>query len=231
MFFRLRLRQRLRQCEAGQLPAYACEYYRTVAARPAVGTPLSSLRLVVFDTETSGLNPRTDQLLSLGAIALQAHEIILKDSFEAFFPAAAPPQPSSIQVHGILPSDAAQAPSEAQVLEGFLTYLGAAPLVGHHVAFDVRMLEQSMQAHAPRFRLLNHCLDTAHIAKRLELPPHRRHQVNPRDYSLDALCERYDLTPSDRHTAWGDALITAQLLLKLLHQARVRGITRLKDLL
>jgi DNA polymerase-3 subunit epsilon len=81
-------------------------------------------------------------------------------------------------------------------------------------------------------KLPNPMIDTMTLAIRLELGPHAdRSQIHPEDYGLDALCGRYQIITEDRHTASGDAFLTAQLLLKLLKLAQVKGIKNFGQLI
>jgi DNA polymerase-3 subunit epsilon len=78
------------------------------------------------------------------------------------------------------------------------------------------MIERALRRRVPAFRLYNRCIDTAHLAIRCDHPGPSAEMISYASYSLDALAQRFQIRSSDRHTAWGDSLITAQLLLKLL---------------
>ncbi|MCB0644764.1 MAG: hypothetical protein KDC44_24130, partial [Phaeodactylibacter sp.] len=79
-------------------------------------------------------------------------------------------------------------------------------------------------------RLQNRLVDTRDLAIRVEhvIKPDI---VKPGNYTLDSLCRRYQIPMSDRHTAAGDAYITAILLLKMLHRLKKRGIANFGQLL
>ena len=81
-------------------------------------------------------------------------------------------------------------------------------------------------------KIPNPMIDTMSLAIRLEHGPHAdRNQVNPEHYGLDALCDRYGILAEDRHTAAGDAFLTAQLFLKLLKLAASKGIQNYGELI
>ncbi|MEL6624911.1 MAG: 3'-5' exonuclease [Bacteroidota bacterium] len=223
--------QRLKK--AKNLPDAFVAYLKTYDQLPVKGDLWESLRMVVFDTETTGLKIETDRILSIGAVAVEGGQIVIGDSYEVLVSQGEPQTHEAIPVHGIIPSDVRQRGiSEAEAVDSFLSYAKADVLVAHHVNFDVGIVNRALrrQIH-PKAFLFNHIIDTAAVARKLE-HPHRPHAyIDHTQYSLDALCDRYHISMEDRHTAWGDALITAKLLLQLLHQARSEGKISLRWLM
>ncbi|WP_367389609.1 PolC-type DNA polymerase III [Lewinella sp. LCG006] len=192
-------------------------------------------RMVVLDTETTGLNPTTDRLLSIGAVAVKDQQIYVGDRFEAFFSNEGLYQAKereSVPVHGILQKHWAQLPDNQKILIDLLAYLKDSIIVGHHIAFDFAMLNNAFMAQLGG-PLQNQVLDTAHLAQRLA-SPFAAYQAAPQEigqYSLDQLCKVYNIPVEGRHTASGDAMLTALLLVKLLGRLEQRGVKTLKDLL
>lgn len=182
-------------------------------------TPVSRVRFVAFDTETTGLNPERDSLVSLGAVGAQGGEIRLDDTFEAVLKIKF--NNAMVVLHGITREEARKGRNEKEALLDFLGYLGDAVIVGHHVGHDVAMLNAALERHFGK-KLRNRALDTMELTLRLEslgiLPA-----APAKDYSLDALCARFGVEPHDRHTAHGDAFLTAQIFLKLLRLAAKAG--------
>jgi len=176
-------------------------------------------RYVVFDCETTGLDPAKDGILTIGAVAVRDGEIRLDDEFDAILTDWR--MTSAVLVHGITPAEAASGESEEQAVNKFLDYVGDAVLVGHHVGFD-----QKIVAHAARRLgrdLANPALDTMRIALALE----ERGAFEGREirgFDLDNLGTLFDVEPHDRHTASGDAFITAQVFIRLERMARKAGI-------
>lgn len=224
--------QRQRQrCRAAGHPDWVCEYLDAGLTGPPRRTPWADLRFVVFDTETTGLNAGQDRLLSIGAVAVQGGDIVLADSLELLVHNEAQHEEAAVAVHGIVPSELANGLAEPEALAAFLAYLRADVLVAHHIAFDAAMIEQGVRRLGVKgFRLHNPRLDTAHLAQKLEKPNQSAEYINHRDYTLDALTERYDIARADRHTAWGDAYITAILLLQLLRGMEDRRYLELGNL-
>ncbi|PPK86729.1 DNA polymerase III epsilon subunit [Neolewinella xylanilytica] len=201
-------------------PSWYREYADSFQSPPPPGTPLHELPVVVLDAETTGLDVRRDRILSLGALRVSGNSISLADKFEAYLPVPDGFDGSeSVSIHGIIPNSSRyDHTDEPTLLAEFLTYLGSKVIVGHHIGFDVEMINRSLLRHgAPPLR--NAVVDTADLAKRLRPAGY----WTPRhDYGLDALAKRYTIPLSDRHTALGDCYITAVLWLKLLRRLAVK---------
>lgn len=189
-------------------------------------TPLAEIPFVVFDTETTGLDLRQDQLLSIGALRVQGWQIAVADSLELYVHQVYEAVPANVAVHGILPVEREGSLEESAAVRRFLAYAGNSVLVGHHVSFDVGMINAVLHPLVGD-RLRNPTLDTARLARRL-MPA--THIPRAGEFSLDALCRQYGIKPNDRHTAAGDALLTALLLLKQLARLEKRGVGTLKAL-
>lgn len=209
-------------------PPFYAHYLERLAHPLDLRTPTSELRFVVVDTETTGLNPRKDRLLSIGAVAVQGGEIRLEQAFDRRILPLEPqtPQADTIAVHGILPTAVENSRPEAEVMAQFLAFLGNGVLVAHHLKFDLAIIEQALRR-AQAGPLRNRRLDTVDLARRAQRPG----GGTARNYNLDALAQQYGIPPHDRHTAAGDAYITAVLLLKLLSRLQTRGVRTLRDLL
>jgi len=135
----------------------------------------------------------------------------------------------SVKVHEIL------YPIETSPLMDFgreiLKYVGTDIIVGHHIGFDLTMLEKTLKPFGFN-KFLNPVIDTKYLAMRLEKGPHfDQRTAIKEEYALDAVCNRYEIELDDRHTAAGDAFLTAQLLMKLLKIAETKGIKDLGGLM
>lgn len=166
------------------------------------------IRLVVLDTETTGLNTEIDRILSIGAIGIQDRKIKMSDVFECFVLQETFTK-ETVAIHGIrksLPNKS----DEKDAIFKFLGYINNAVLVGHHIGFDITMINQSLsRLNLPKLK--NTVLDTGnlHLKTFIDLPK-KQH------FSLDHLALEYGIAMHDRHNACGDAFITAQLFLKIL---------------
>jgi DNA polymerase-3 subunit epsilon len=173
-----------------------------------------SERFVVLDTETTGLDPRRDRIITIGAVAVADGEIRLDDSFEALL--TIDYNRGSVTVHGITRDEASGAMDERDAIEQFLAYLRDSVIVGHHIGHDIEALNCAAERHFG-FRMPNRWIDTNDLMERLGW--------ESSGHTLDALCADFGIIPHDRHTAGGDAFLTAQIFVRLWRIARKTGIT------
>jgi DNA polymerase-3 subunit epsilon len=179
-----------------------------------------AIRFVVLDCETTGLDPRRDRIISIGAVAVTGGEIDLGDSFQTLLRVLH--NTAATLVHGITRDETREGVAEPEALAALLTYLHDGVIVGHHIGHDLGMIDAALARHeAPG--LLNRHIDTAQLARLLQADGAFAGQPSLEDLSLDGLCRRFDIVPYDRHTAPGDAFLTAQILLRLLRLAARHG--------
>ena len=183
-------------------------------------TPIDEVRFVVLDCETTGLNPRTDRIITIGAVAVRAGEIVLADAFESLLKVTE--NTSAVTVHGITRDESLKGIEESEALEGFLDYLQDGVIVGHHIGHDIASLDAACARHWD-VTLLNRSLDTMDLTLHLERDGAFAGRPPIRKFTLDALCEMFGVIPHDRHTASGDAFITAQVFLRLVRLATRLG--------
>jgi DNA polymerase-3 subunit epsilon len=187
-------------------------------------TPIEQVRFVVLDSETTGLDTHTDRIISIGAVAVRDHEILLEDSFEALLKVAA--NTSAVTVHGITRDEARGGLDEEEALVRFLDYLQDGVIVGHHIGHDIGMLDAGYER-GWGLGTMNRSLDTMDLTLHLERDGAFAGRPPIRSFTLDALCDMFDVIPHDRHTASGDAFLTAQVFLRLLRLAARHGRTTL----
>ncbi len=179
-------------------------------------TPIEQVRFVVLDSETTGLNPRKDRLVTIGAIAVVNHEILIEDSFEALLKVEY--NSSAVTVHGTTREASLAGLDEPEALEQFLAFLGNGVIVGHHINHDVETFNAGYERHFG-FRMENFSLDTMALALHLERDGAFSGRDPIQQFSLDGLCTLFDIVPHDRHTAPGDAFMTALVFQRLLRLA------------
>ena len=191
-------------------------------------TSQDQVRFVVLDSETTGADSRTAKLITIGAVAVCGGEIILSDAMEETIWTSY--NSPSVTVHGITRDQTRDGVEEPQALEAFLKYLRDGVIVGHHIGHDITTIDRATDRHFG-IKLHNQSLDTMELT--LSLKDDGAFAGKPAfdDFSLDGLCELFKIEPHDRHTAGGDAFITAQIFIRLLRTARKLGRTTLGSLM
>ena len=181
-------------------------------------TLLRELRFVVFDTETTGLNPsRGDEIISIGAIVVAESRIVAEEVFETLVDPGRPVSAASTRIHGLTNEDLARQPSIDEALVAFGRFTEEAVLAAHNASFDMEFLRRKEGTTGIAFRQPVLCT----LVLSAILHP------NQASHSLDALLARYGIRRTGRHTALGDARMTAELLIRLLPQLKTRGIATL----
>jgi DNA polymerase-3 subunit epsilon len=185
--------------------------------RPA---PVETNRWVVLDVEASGLDAAHDELLAIAAVALRteggAPQIDLGDSFEVVLQRSdAPVDKANILLHGIGVGAQRAGVDEVAALTAFAKWVGRAPLIAFHAAFDATLIRRAMRRRLGRV-LANPWLDLAPVAAAL------RPDVPAR--SLDEWLAAFELRCARRHQAAADTLVTAELLLRLWPALRAQGV-------
>ncbi|MHA7862716.1 3'-5' exonuclease [Flagellimonas marinaquae] len=179
---------------------------------------------VVLDTETTGFSLTRDRMLCIGALKLKDNSIVVKDSFEVYVEQEHYDSDSA-EIHGILKKSKKDSVTELEALKQFLVYVKNHVLVGHHVMFDINMINAALKRNGLP-KLKNKTLDTESLYIRTLLIST---VVQKKErYSLDDLAKKYSISRKDRHTALGDAFITAIAFLRSVEKLKPKKI---KDLL
>jgi len=208
----------------GTEQALALAAYRSHSPVSA-NLPLETLRFVVADVETTGLNPFADQLISIGAVEILDSRILLGSGFEVVFRQPQASANANILVHGIDGTTQMGGVEPAAAALMFLDFAKNAPLVGFHSDFDRLMIDRAFTK-AIGCAPANSWLDLAYLAPAVMPEPERR---LPR--GLDEWMDRFGISNLSRHNALADALATAQLLQVVLAEAGKQGITTLAGLI
>ena len=170
-------------------------------------------RYVVFDCETTGLDFKSDVILSIGAVAIIENSIHVDDSLEIFVKQMLY-KAETAPIHGILKEGKEEKIIEAEAIIRFLDFIKDATLVGHHIRFDMEMIDQALKR-LEAGKLKNDYMDTDAMYRKFKGLQEDQHS------SLDELCKILKVEKSYRHTASGDAYITALIFLKLKNRLKI----------
>jgi DNA polymerase-3 subunit epsilon len=176
--------------------------------------------LWALDLEATGLDPKQDQILSVGMVPVRGGRVIYGESWYALVrpPRDHRPQKEALRIHHILPEEAVGAPHLREVLDGIFERLGNDGLLVHHKSLDQRLLEQACRATGRRWPRPE-IVDTLDLLSKMSrrrrmLEPH----AEPYSTSLAFAREEFGLPPHRAHHALADAVATAELYLVLQHR-------------
>jgi DNA polymerase-3 subunit epsilon len=190
-------------------------------------TNFEELVFVVLDTETTGFSFDEDRILSIGAVKIKKETISVQEVFDIYL-VQEKFNKETVHVHGLLKNGERNCISEVLALEKFLEYVGNAIIVAHHAGFDMGMLNTALVRQGLP-KLKNTILDTSVIYKKTLI---KSYLVQPKlNYTLDELAEKFSISKKDRHTALGDAYITAVAFLKIISRLKEKKNFSLKSLI
>ncbi len=197
------------------------DYRRDTPRRVDRKLPWSQLNYIVLDAETTGFKPGQDRILSVGIVPILHGQIDVAQRRSWLVQQHNAPHNQAVKIHGIAPGESAEGIPEIEVLRELLRHVTGAVIVGHHIGFDIAMLNAALQQQLAT-TLRNPVLDTAAMATRHLDAFHRTGYTNQRPPTLEEVCSHANLPIMGRHTASGDAFTTAQFFLWLCSRFRVR---------
>ncbi|MFT7859415.1 MAG: 3'-5' exonuclease [Sulfurimonas sp.] len=167
--------------------------------------------IVVFDTETTGLDPKKDEILSIGAVKIKDNKILTSQTFEVYLKNSIEIDPKSIEIHKIRPCDLENALDSETAIKEFLRFIGSSKLVGYYLEFDIEMINKYTRP-LLGIELPNETVEVSELYfdKTITLIP----QGNI-DLRFDTIMQSFDLPSMGAHNAVNDAIMTAMIYLKL----------------
>ncbi|PIF04393.1 MAG: DNA polymerase III subunit epsilon [Arcobacter sp.] len=166
---------------------------------------------VCFDCETTGLNPKKDEIISIGAIIIKDNKILHSKKFERFAKTQQPLTPESIKIHHIRECDIENALNIDDVIEDFLEFIGNRPLVGYYLEFDCAMINRYVK---PKLgiTLPNKQSEVSEIYFDQAIKNNAGANI---DLRFDTIMERLNLPMLGKHDAINDVIMTAMIFIKL----------------
>jgi DNA polymerase III subunit epsilon len=199
----MRLPRRRRQRSA------AASAYQA-AKPPPPATPWREARYAVVDLETTGLDPRRDEIVSYASIPVEDGRVMVGGAKTALVRPARMPEAETIRIHGLRPADLADAATLPEVLDLVLESLTRRVLVAHVAWVERGFLAAALKGAG--LRLAEPVLDTSSLARHVLAP---EELGDGQALSLTDVVRALGLPVHSPHIAEGDALTTAQLFLAL----------------
>ena len=167
--------------------------------------------VVVFDTETTGLNPKKDEILSIGAVKLKGNKILMSEKFELFVKPTREINEQSIKIHQIRNIDLQNGCEAREAIIKFLRFIGSRPLVGYYLEFDIKMINKYLKPYLG-ITLPNRQIEVSGLYhdKKIKLIPD-----GVIDLRFDVMMKDLGLPIFGKHDALNDAVMTAMMYIKL----------------
>ncbi len=205
-------------------PDFWVEYAELFQNKPE--NDISKVEFTVLDTETTGFDFKKDRILCIGALKLKDASIAMNTIFEKYVQQVHF-NPKTVEIHGLL-KERTSAITEEEAVKLFLAYLGNSVIIAHHAHFDVTMINCALKRlNLPKLK--NKVVDTGILYKGTRIKSNLIKQE--KIYSLDELADMMHISKKDRHTALGDAYITALVFLKTLTKLKKGHNMTLKHIL
>ena len=181
---------------------------------------LSELSYTVFDTETTGLNPSDgDEIIQIGAARIVNGKLLRQELFEQLVDPERLIPPASTDIHGITQDMVIGKAGIGVVLPAFHAFARDTVLVAHNAAFDMKFLQLKEASTGVSFH--QPVLDTLLLSAVVH--------PNQESHQLETIAEGFNITLQGRHTAMGDAIVTAEVWLRLIPLLAAMGIRTLRQ--
>jgi DNA polymerase-3 subunit epsilon len=187
---------------------------------------IEAICFIAFDTETTGFDLKKDRILCIGAVTIENNTIDVSRGFEEYI-VQDTFNPETVKIHGIIQHEKLETLTEEEAVKAFLKYIGNSVLVAHHAGFDIGMMNAALHRMGLP-KLKNKVLDTVNLYRGTLIISNLINR--DKTYSLDEIAETYSIEIKDRHTAAGDAFITAIAFLKILGKLNTGNKLKLKKL-
>ncbi len=181
--------------------------------------PYVGNELVVLDTETTGLDPKKDEILSIGAVIIRDNKIVMHRSFERFLKPSVRISQKSIKIHHIRECDLAHAVEAEDAIRQLLDFIENRPIAGYYIGFDHQILSRYTKKY----------LGVALPNETVELSTmyYRRYRKSSSyefvDLKFDTIMDALHLPFLGKHDALNDAIMSAIMYLKLKTMPEYKG--------
>ncbi len=173
---------------------------------------------VCFDCETTGLDPKKDDIISIGAVIIKNNTIVASKKFVKFIKPKTKLQVEAIKVHHIRECDLEDAEDINKVIKEFLEFIGNRTLVGYFLEFDIAMINKYLKP-ILGIKLPNKALEVSAIYYdyKIEIIP----QANI-DLRFNTIMNELKIPSLGKHDAYNDAIMTSMIFIKLKNLPKVK---------
>ncbi len=166
---------------------------------------------VCLDCETSGLNSKKDEILSIGAVHIKDNKILMRKTFNIFLKPSKNINVESIKIHHIRPVDLENGIDAQEAIYQLLDFIGSRPIVGYYIKFDVAIISR----YTKEFIGIKLPNKTIEVSSMYYKTIRKRSDYQFVDLRFDTILKKLDIPILGKHDALNDALMTAMIFLKL----------------
>ncbi len=176
-------------------------------------TPYEGDEVVSLDCETTSLNVKEGEILSIGAVKIKGRKVMTSDRLDIKLKPPKSLTGESIKIHKIRAADLVDGVYMDEALEKVLAFVGNRPILGYYVNYDIRMLDKYLR---PRygFGLPGKAIELSHVYHDIIK---WRSVGGDVDLRFDTISRSLDIPMLERHTALGDAITVALMYVRLKH--------------
>jgi DNA polymerase-3 subunit epsilon len=166
---------------------------------------------VCLDCETTGLSPKKDEILSIGAVIIKENKILMRETFNIFVKPSKNVSAESIKIHHIRPVDLENAMEPKEAIFKLLEFIGSRTIVGYYIKFDIAMISKYTKQYIG-IKLPHESLEVSSMYYKTR-PKNSEYQFI--DLKFDTIMETLDIPVLGKHDALNDAIMTAMIFLKV----------------
>ena len=171
----------------------------------------TSNEYVCLDCETSGLNPKKDEILSIGAVHIKENKILMRKTFNIFLKPSKNINAESIKIHHIRPIDLENGIEAQKAIFQLLEFIGSRTIVGYYIEFDIAIISRYTQEFIG-IKLPNKTIEVSSMYYKTRRKSSYYGLV---DLKFDTILRNLNIPILGKHDALNDAIMTAMIFLKL----------------
>ncbi|ADG94796.1 DNA polymerase III subunit epsilon [Arcobacter nitrofigilis DSM 7299] len=166
---------------------------------------------VCLDCETTGLNPKKDEILSIGAVIIKENKVLMSKTFNIYVKPSDNISTQSILIHRIRPIDLENAIDPEEAIYELLKFIGSRVIVGYYIKFDIAIISRYTKKYIG-IKLPNSSIEVSSMYYRTKK---RRSDYEFVDLKFDTIMKELDIPLLGKHDALNDAIMTSMIFLKL----------------
>lgn len=166
---------------------------------------------VSLDCETTGLNPKKDEILSIGAVLIKNNKVLMRKTFNVFVKPSQSINIESIKVHLLREVDLQNAIEPKEAIFQLLNFIGSRPIVGYYIDFDMAIISKYTKNFIG-IKLPNKKIEVSSLYYDTRKSKDNYGFI---DLKFDTIMKNLDIPILGKHDALNDAIMTSMIFLKL----------------